>query len=78
MSTQVRMDRNHATHLAQRRTPLRLGGLVLVNGPGWFSVSVDSQDPEPVYLAFLDSAEAASPDALDRLEAMIRARRRSG
>lgn len=36
------------------------------------------ENPEPVYLAFLDHAQAVSPDALDRLEAMIQARRRSG
>lgn len=31
--------------------------------------------PEPFLVAFLDQVEAADPDALDRLEALIRARR---
>jgi predicted transcriptional regulator len=31
--------------------------------------------PEPALLAFLDHAEAVDPDVLDRLEALIRARR---
>jgi predicted transcriptional regulator len=34
-------------------------------------------DPEPVLLAFLDQAERMDPDVLDRLEALIRRRRRS-
>lgn len=32
-------------------------------------------DPEPVLLAFLDQAERMDPQMLDRLEALIRARR---
>lgn len=32
--------------------------------------------PDPLLVAFLDQVEAADPDALDRLEALIRARRR--
>jgi hypothetical protein len=31
--------------------------------------------PEPALLAFLDHAEAVDPEVLDRLEALIRARR---
>lgn len=31
--------------------------------------------PEPLLVAFLDQVEAADPEALDRLEALIRARR---
>ena len=31
--------------------------------------------PEPALLAFLDQAQAADPEVLDRLEALIRARR---
>lgn len=31
--------------------------------------------PEPLLVAFLDEVEAVDPDALDRLEALLRARR---
>ncbi len=34
-------------------------------------------DPEPVLLAFLDQAEHLDPEALNRLEALIRRRRES-